>query len=225
VALRAVVFDFDGVLVDSEPLHFRALRDALAPEGVAIDLEEYARTYLSYTDRESIRIALEVHGFPYDAARVESVAERKARLFEDLLPSVPVFPGARELVVALGERASLAIASGARRAEIEAILAAAGLRSAFAEIVGADDVSHGKPDPEPYLAALRRLRSRAPALAPEQCLVIEDTAAGIASGRAAGMKVVGVTHTYPVAALAAAHRVVASLAEVEGAVLHGLFGE
>src|SRR4029453_9824070 len=99
--LRAVVFDFDGVLADSEPLHFRALRDCLLAEGIAIDEEEYLRAYLAYDDRGAVRIALERHGLPFDAARVEAAARRKAELFESFLQDVPFLPGARELVLEL----------------------------------------------------------------------------------------------------------------------------
>src|SRR6185295_8133084 len=96
--MRAVLFDFDGVLVNSEPLHFGSLRDALAREGVAIDEQEYLSTYLAYDDRGSIRLALERHGQPFDRDRIEAIARAKARDFERLLSQVPFFPGAHTLV-------------------------------------------------------------------------------------------------------------------------------
>jgi HAD superfamily hydrolase (TIGR01509 family) len=219
MAFRAVVFDFDGVLVDSEPLHFRALRESLLPEGIAIDEAEYLARYIAHDDRTAIRLALEASGSRPTLDRVAAVARRKAERFARLAPTVALFPGARELVRSLADRAPLAIASGALRAEIETILAAAGLRDAFAAIVGADDVAHGKPDPEPYLAALARLVPRAPGLVAGECLAIEDTMAGIASARAAGMTVLGVAHSYPAEKLRAAHRVVPSLEGLEGRAL------
>jgi HAD superfamily hydrolase (TIGR01509 family) len=221
--MRAVLFDFDGVLVDSEPLHFRAMRDALVAEGFTIDEEEYWRHLLAHDDRGAIRIALERHGVPYDGARIEAMTRRKAEAFEAVLADIPFFPGARDLVHALGREVPLAIASGARRAEIEAILTAGGLRDSFSAVVGIDDVSRGKPDPEPYLTAMRRLGGRAPGLRPTECLVIEDSSTGIAAGLAAGMKVLAVTNSYPAAKLAAAHRVVASLAGLDSAGLRQLF--
>jgi beta-phosphoglucomutase len=221
--MRAAIFDFDGVLVDSEPLHYEALRQALLSVGIRVDEEEYGRFYLAYADREGIRIALERHGIPFDAARVEALARRKAEVFEALIPSVPFFPGARELVRSLAAEVPLAIASGALRREIEAILTVGRLRDAFAAIVGADDVSRGKPDPEPYLTALSRLARRTPGLAPEDCLVFEDSMAGIVSARAAGMRVVAVAHTYPAGRLTAAHHVVDGLAALQPAALRGLF--
>jgi beta-phosphoglucomutase len=221
--MRAVVFDFDGVLVNSEPLHYRSLRECLLPEGIAIDEEEYLRSYLAYDDRTAIRIALERHGQACDAQRVGRIAQRKSEIFDASIPGIPFFPGARELVLALGREVPLAIASGALRREIEAILSAAGLHEAFAAIVGAEDVSCGKPDPEPYLTAMARLRSAARDLLPEECLVVEDSVAGIASARAAGMKVLAVTHSYPAAKLAGAHRVVGSLVDIEPLSLRVLF--
>lgn len=221
--MRAVLFDFDGVLVDSEPLHFRAMRDALVAEGFTIDEEEYWRHLLAHDDRGAIRIALERHGVPFDGARIEAVTHRKAEAYEALLSDIPFLPGARELARALSREVPLAIASGARRVEIEAILKAGGLRDAFSAVVGIDDVTRSKPHPEPYLTAMGRLAGRAPGLQPGECLVIEDSTTGIASGLAAGMKVLAVTNSYPAAKLVGAHRVVDTLAGLDSAGLRQLF--
>jgi beta-phosphoglucomutase len=221
--MRAVLFDFDGVLVNSEPLHFHALRDALLPEGIAIGKEDYLRWYLAYADREAIRVALERHGHAYDANRVHALAERKAALFEESLKRIPFFPGARELVRALEREVPLAIVSGALRTEIEAILASGGLADAFKTVVGAEDVRQGKPHPEPYLSGLARLRPMAQGLEAGDCLVFEDSMAGIASARAAGMKVVGVAHSYPAGKLSAAHLVIETLADARLESLRTLF--
>ena len=223
MALRAAVFDFDGVLVDSEPLHFRSLRDALRPEGVEISEEEYLQVYLAYDDREAIRLALERHGEDADPARRARIEARKVETFARLIPEVPVFDGARDLVRALEAEMPLAIASGARHDEIDAILRGVGLRDAFLTIVGAEDAERTKPDPAPYLEAARRLAARTPGLAPGDCVAFEDSMAGIAAALGAGLKVVGVAHSYPAERLRAAHRVVVSLAGVDAGGLHGLF--
>lgn len=221
--MRAVVFDFDGVLVDSEPLHFRALRESLLPEGIALTQQEYQDVYLAYDDREAVRLALERAGAPPDLGRVAAVAARKAALFEKRLPEIDFFPGARELVVELARELPLGIASGALRGEIEAVLEAAGLRACFGAVVGADDVARTKPHPEPYLAAVRRLAARATGLAPAECLAIEDSPPGLLSARAAGLFALGVAHTYPAARLVGvAHAVVASLAGLRPDDLRGL---
>jgi beta-phosphoglucomutase len=222
MALRAVIFDFDGVLVNSEPLHFRTLREILLPEGISIDEDEYVRHYLAYDDRGAIRLALERHGVPFDSDRLDRVAQRKAAIFDGAAAEVPFFPGVRELLGGLSAEMPLAIASGALHAEIAAILESGGLLPVFHAIVGADDVSRGKPHPEPYLTAMARLEPRAPRLRPEECLVFEDSMPGIAAARAAGMTVVGVTNSYPAAKLSGAHRVVASLVGLGPADLRAL---
>ena len=221
--LRAAVFDFDGVIVDSEPLHFRALRDALLPESIEITGEEYVRDYLAYDDRGAIRRALQQHGVPVDPETMDRVEARKVEAFAQRLPEIRVFEGARELVAALAAEVPVAIASGARRDEIEAVLACLGLRDAFQAIVGAEDAGRTKPDPAPYLEAVLRLAARAPGLAPADCVAFEDTMAGIDAAVGAGMKVVGVAHSYPAEKLRAAHRVVPSLAGLLAPGLRGLF--
>ncbi len=220
--MRAVIFDFDGVLVNSEPLHFRALRDSLVPEGILIDSTEYLRNYVAYDDHGAIRLALEQHGHAWDAVHVEIVADRKARMFAELKKGIPFFPGARELVRGLQREVPLAIASGARHSEIEDLLEQGGLRDAFAAIVGADDVERTKPDPEPYLHALRLLQDGAPGLEAGDCVALEDTPVGIAAARAAGMTVIGIAHTYDAGALGSAHHVLASLRRLDAAGLRAL---
>jgi len=216
--LRAVIFDFDGVLVNSEPSHFRALRDCLVPEGVSIDEEDYRTNLLAYDDRTAIRIALERAGLEVDLDRIARAAERKARCYEREAGRVEWFPGARELIGGL--ECPLAIASGARRDEIEWILEAAGLRDRFAALVSADDVEHTKPHPAPYLGACAELAAAESGLAPAECVVFEDSPPGIASARSAGMTVIGVTNSYPEDKLGLAHRIIGSLREVEAASLH-----
>lgn len=226
-ALRAAVFDFDGVLVDSEPMHFAALRETLAVEGVTITHEEYERVYLAYDDRGAVRLAFETHGVGFDRARIEAAAVRKALIFQQRLPEIRFFPGARELVCRLAEAMPVGIASGALRGEIEAILEAGQLRDAFTVVVGADDVLRTKPDPEPFLAARDRLaaaRSLA-TLSSQECVAFEDSVPGVAAARAAGMIVVAVTNSYPASKLTLAQRVVDSLARVTLGDLHALLAE
>jgi beta-phosphoglucomutase len=223
MALRAAVFDFDGVIVDSEPLHFRSLRDALETESVLITHEEYWDHLLAHDDKSSIRLAFERRGERPDRERLARVERAKIERFAALIPEVPVFPGAREVIGALAAELPLAIASGARHGEIEAILTGIGLRGAFSAVVGAEDASHTKPDPAPYLEAARRLEGRAPGLVPAECVAFEDSVPGVLSALGAGMKVVGVAHTYPAERLRSAHRVVESLAALETGSLGGLF--
>jgi beta-phosphoglucomutase len=224
MGLRAAVFDFDGVIVDSEPLHFRSLHDALLSEGVEITREEYWAHLLAYDDRGSIRHAFDRHGEPLDPARLGRVEQRKIERFAALIPEIGVFPGARELIGTLGASLPLAIASGARREEIEAILAGIGLRDSFQAVVGAQDAARTKPDPAPYLEAARQLAGRTgTALAPQECVAFEDSVPGLMSALGAGMKVIGVAHSFPAEKLRSAHRVVESLSALEPASLGALF--
>jgi len=223
MGLRAAVFDFDGVIVDSEPLHFRSLSEALATEGVLISREEYWEHLLAHDDAGSIRRAFERRGESPERACLERVEQRKVERFAALVPEIPVFPGARELIGALAACVPLAIASGARREEIDAILAGIGLRDAFQAVVGAQDAPRTKPDPAPYLEAARRLGGCVSGLLPRQCVAFEDSVPGLVSALGAGMKVVGVAHSYPAAKLRSAHRVVDSLTALEPASLGALF--
>ena len=220
MALRAVVFDFDGVIVNSEPLHYRALHVALLTEEVQITEEEYWSSYLAFDNRGAIRRALEYHDENVTPERVERMAAHMVTRFKELIPEIPVFPGAPELVRALAAEVPLAIASGARSEEVDATLRSVGLRDAFQTIVGAEDVPRTKPDPAPYQEAMRRLNANG--LGPTECLALEDTMAGIASALAAGLTVVGVAHSYPAEKLQAAHRVVDSLVGVDVDGLRGL---
>ena len=165
-----------------------------------------------------------MHGIAPDPERVDAIATRKASIFESMMCKVPFFPGVEKLVRSLSREMPLAVASGALHGEIESVLSAGGLRDAFTAIVGADDVSRGKPHPEPYLAAMARVEPRAPGLRPSECLVVEDTMPGIAAGLAAGMRVLAVTNSYPAAKLSAAHRVLDSLDDVQPADLRLMFG-
>lgn len=180
-----VIFDFDGVIADTEKLHFAASREVLTRLGVALDEAAYYAKYLGYSDQRMAE-ALGV-----DPARF--IAE-KGLVYDTLLGSGAIlFPGAAACIARLAADAGpIAIASGAFREEIEHILDGAGLRQHFHTIVGARDASHSKPHPAPYLEAARRLQAD-----PSECVVIEDSMWGLDAARAAGMKTIAVTHTYP----------------------------
>jgi HAD superfamily hydrolase (TIGR01509 family) len=217
--LRGVIFDFDGVLVDSERGHFEAFRMVLKEhEGFEIDFDEYTEHFLAHSDHVGTRKALERYGRPVPDGRVDELATKKKAVFAALLPGIAFLPGARELIVALHDAGiPLAIASGARRVEIVALLEGAGLLGRFRGIVSADDVGNFKPHPEPYL------RGRAIVGAgddPRGVVVFEDSPTGMASARAANLRVVGVTNSHPRERLGLAHRVVDSLTEIEMDELH-----
>lgn len=211
--LRAVVLDFDGVLVNSEPLHFRALCDVLAAENVALTEREYYARYLGYDDVGSFKAVAADRGLRWDEARVADLIRRKAVLLEELERHASVlFPGADAAVRRLAARCPVAIASGALRAEILRVLERENLARFFSTVVSAEDTPAGKPEPDPYRRAVESLgKACGTTLEPAECVAVEDSRWGIESARAAGLWTVAVTHTYPAEALAEADAVIPHL--------------
>jgi beta-phosphoglucomutase len=224
--LRAIIFDFDGVIVDTERWHFAALQRVLAEEGIPLTWDEYTQNYLAMDDKNCLRTLLVRHGRPTPPEVVERFGERKAHYFFSGLPNtLTPFPGVEDFTRRAAAKYPLAIASGSLREEIEFILAQVRLREFFPVIVAAQDVMMGKPDPEPYLAALGRLNRLGTGrpVRPSECLVIEDSRHGVASATAAGMRCLAVTTSYPPEALGAAHLVVESLCQLDLAQIETLF--
>ncbi len=222
--LRALLFDFDGIIVLSEPLHFAAFDEVFGRWGLPFSERAYFERYLSYTDRECVERVIE------DSGRTD-LRERAPDLFREKIAAmarridggVPLCPGVEAFVAETAARFPLAIVSAAIRAEIESILARAGLDRRFATVVSADDVIHGKPDPEGYRLGVERLRDVVPNLAPSECLAIEDSPNGIIAAQAAGVRVLALPHTRPAAELAHADFVAASFAAVDWAAVEARF--
>jgi beta-phosphoglucomutase len=225
--LRAIVFDFDGVIANSEPLHFRGFRDVLAAERVVLTESDYYQRYLGYDDVGAFeRIGIE-QGRSWTAAQVEALVARKAVRLEELERDVSVlFPGAADAVRRAADLLPIAIASGARGAEIRRVLDRERLTACFAAIVAAEDTPVSKPAPDPYLRALALLSASIGApIAAADCIAIEDSRWGLESARAAGMRTVAVTNTYPATDLAGfADMVIASLESLDLADLTRLAG-
>jgi len=199
--MRAVIFDFDGVIADTEPLHFEGLRRTLAAIGISLTESDYYANYLGFDDRGCILEALRVNQRPSTDAIVQDLMQNKAVAYlASIRDHLVIFPGVREFVEEAAAAYPIAIASGALRPEIELILEQAGLRKAFRHITSAEDVTRSKPDPEPFLHALAGVNRQqaSPTLAPSNCLVIEDSLPGIRAAKAAGMKVLAVTNTHTV---------------------------
>jgi HAD superfamily hydrolase (TIGR01509 family) len=215
--LAAIIFDFDGVIADTEPLHFAGFRQTLAEIGISLTESDYYANYLGYDDRGCFIAALAAHKRPTDPSGLAQLMQRKARAYlESVKDHLVIFPGVREFVRDASAAYPLAIASGALRHEIEFILEQAGLRKEFLHIIGAEDVTRGKPDPQPFLHALDALnRERQDqAIAPGSCLVIEDSIPGLRGARTAGMKVLAVANTHTIQDLHEAHAVAQSLSQV-----------
>jgi HAD superfamily hydrolase (TIGR01509 family) len=225
--LRAIVLDFDGVIADTEPLHYRAFRDVLAGEGVDLTEASYYERYLGYSDVRAFEVIAADEGRTWTADFIGTLVARKARLLERLEgQSSVLFPGAEAFIRRASEVVPLAIASGALRAEIQRVLDRADLARCFAGIVAAEDVAASKPHPDPYRRAVELLaRHTPPPLVAADCVAIEDSQWGIESARAAGLRTVGVTHSYDAAALKDADLVVPALAELDVTDLHRLVTE
>jgi beta-phosphoglucomutase len=227
-ALQAIVFDFDGVIADSEHLHLRAYQQVLAPEGIAISNEEYFERYLGYDDVGVFTALLKDKGVPLDDGRMKELIERKGQRYESLAAAGDMlFPGAADFIRIAAAAVPIAIASGALTHEIEDVLDRTGLRSLFPVIVGADQTEHSKPHPDPYHAAFNRLRSQSGReLIAQRSVAIEDSRWGLVSARAAGLRCVAVTNTYSEAELRAdAELVVRGLNELTLDALDALCAE
>jgi beta-phosphoglucomutase len=222
--LKAVIFDFNGILVDDEPIHLELFRKVLAEEGLSLSDEEYYAKYLGMDDRGCFRAVFKDNGRELDDAALAALIGRKAAYYKQTIAQrTVIFPGVKRLVPELAVRFPLAVASGALRHEIELILDGIGLKRCFQSIVSAEDVHDGKPHPEIFIKALRELnKGRSEPIRASECLVIEDSKEGIMAAHRAGIKCLAVTNSHPAAELKA-DKVVASLEEVDALLLEALF--
>jgi beta-phosphoglucomutase len=198
VPLAAVVFDFDGVIANSEPLHFRAYRDVLLERGITLSERSYYDSYLGYDDVGAFRAIADDAGVAVSDVEIAGLVARKAVRMEELERQASVlFPGARAAIERTAAAWPLAIASGALKAEILRVLDRESLRCFFPIVVSAEDTPASKPDPAPYVRAVELLRSAVPELEPSECVAIEDSRWGLMSAKGASLHTIGVTHTYP----------------------------
>lgn len=218
MSITAVVFDFDGVLADTERLHLRAIQDALAAHGRALDERAYFERFLGFGDRDVFVEFAREAAWPLDEPALgRLMALKSERYRHHLAAGEALYPGAAPCVARLGARFALAIASGSLHAEIDHILATAGLGPVFRAVVGADDVAAGKPAPDPYVKAASLL-----GVDPAQAVAIEDSRWGLDSARAAGLRTIGITTSYPASALAPADLIVDSLDAITADVVERL---
>jgi beta-phosphoglucomutase family hydrolase len=185
---KAVLWDMDGTLVNSEELHWIAWRNTMAKEGIVITREQFLSTFGQRNDS----IIPAWLGSAVSAERIERIGQAKEELYRDLVQRVGIAPesGVATWLDRLHKHGwQQAIASAAPRANIDAVLEALSVKHVFQGIVSAEDVHRGKPDPEVYLLAASRVGVPA-----ERCIVVEDASAGIEGARRAGMRSVGVSH-------------------------------
>lgn len=224
--LRALIFDFNGIIVDDEPIHFELFRRVLGEEGIELTEENYYARYLGFDDRGAFSAAYRENGRSLDESLLARLIGRKAVYYQSAIQNkVRIFPGVEKLIAALAPSLPLAVASGALRQEIETILSTAGLRKHFSVIISAEDVDHGKPEPEIFLKALAGLNAQVKntdCITAADCLVVEDSKEGIRGARRAGMKCLAVSNSHPAELLQEANAVVTSLEQVDLSLLEKL---
>jgi beta-phosphoglucomutase len=215
---EAVLFDFDGILVDSEPMHYRAFIEVLDPLGMGFPWKEYVEIYMGFDDRDAFREAFRAKGIDLDEENLAKLVAAKSRAFQDgIRKGVTAYPGAVPVVESLyAAGRPLALCSGALRSDIDPILARLGVARRFGVIVSADDVRRSKPDPESYALAFARLSEKYATLltVPEKSVAVEDTPAGIRSAKEAGLRVLAVTNSFGAGELAEADWIAESLESV-----------
>ncbi len=209
--IRAIIFDFDGVLVDSEPLHEWAIRETVTPLGWTFTTERFFAEIVGRGDENAFRKIAEWNGAGADEERVAAQLRVKWGLMAEGIEQekFTIQPGAVELVRAAKARGPVAVCSGSVRETVGTMLERIGVRDVLDALVCGDDVARMKPAPDGYLMAARML-----GVEPGECLAIEDTPTGIRAGKSAGMRVVGVCHTYSAAKLEEADVVVGRIGEI-----------
>jgi len=217
--LKAVIFDFNGIIANDEPIHFELFARVMAEERIIITRDEYDLLYLPLSDRDAFKTALERHEKLNNPKIISELVQRKSIYYNEVISNRDLlFPDAAEFIRKAAHHFPLAIASGALNEEIEFILDRAGLMEFFPIIIGADKAVHGKPHPECYLNALKELNlyfKRNPPIVPSEVLVIEDSLGGIEGAHRAGMICLAIPNSYSKADLIEADFISDSLSEVD----------
>jgi len=204
----AVLFDFDGVLVNSEPLHFLAFHEVLHAEKIELAEAEYYNEMIGFDDRGAFRHIFAARGRELDGPTLLRVMTRKSEAMMELIHrrqgGLEALPGVEQFVRSLWRHCPLGICSGALREEIEVILEGIALRDCFSAIVAAEDVEIGKPDPRGYVLTAKQLEEKSRrSLKPADCLIVEDAPSVIANVKPLGYPTLAVATSYSVEKLEA----------------------
>ena len=216
--IKAVIFDFDGVIVDSEPLHLRAFQRTVETLGLKLSPTDYYLRYLACDDKSFFRRFLEDNGQQYTEREIARLVKEKGICFEEMIgEDIRIFPGVVEFLETVRGRFHVAIGSGALTEEINLILRRKGLSEFFGFVIGADDTENPKPSPEVYLKCLERLRTDYDGtITAAQCVVFEDSPHGVLAAKRAGMRCVGISNSCSGDELGLADCVTESFSEIIG---------
>lgn len=223
--LKAIIFDCDGVIADTEPLHLASVKEVLKEEGISLTDEEYFNDYLALDDRGCFTKAFSNYGKALSTEKLFELINRKAQHIEPVMQAnLRLFPGIGSFIEQVSTKYPIAIASGARREEINLILKHGGLQAFFQIIVSTEDVANSKPHPESFLRAWSLLKENSnEPIEQKECLVIEDSIHGVHAAHTAGMKCLAVTNSYSAELLREADLIVASLADLSLEKIEALF--
>ena len=215
MAWKAIIFDFNGLIVDDEPIHYECFRRVLEEEEISLSESDYWEKYLGFDDKGLIEAVFERDQKKIGPKKLKTLIEKKASLYLPIIrQKLKFFPEVLSFVRKAKKGRHLAIVSGALRSEIDFALAEGKVADLFDVIISADDTKRGKPDPEGFLLALAKLKSLDGKIRPKNCLVLEDSQAGIQAARAVGMVVAALTHTYEADQLKEADFVVKAFSEI-----------
>ena len=203
MTLKAVLFDFNGVIIKDEAIHQQLIEEILIEENLRPSSQEYREICLGRSDRVCLAELLKRRGRVVTESYLTHLVTRKAEAYErklETLEKLPIYPGLEDLIFKIRvAQLPIGVVSGALRCEVELVLNRAQLAQHFTVIVAGDDIKVSKPEPDGYLLAVERLNQQYPDLKVQasNCLAIEDTPAGIKAAKRAGMQVVWVANTYP----------------------------
>jgi HAD superfamily hydrolase (TIGR01509 family) len=203
MTLKAVLFDFNGVIIKDEAIHQQLIEEILIEENLRPSPQEYREVCLGRSDRVCLSEILKRRGRVVTESYLTKVIARKAEAYQrqlEKLEKLPIYPGLEDLIFKIRvAQLPIGVVTGALRCEVELVLNRVQLAQHFTVIVAGDDITVSKPEPDGYLLAVERLNQQYPNLKAQasDCLAIEDTPAGIEAAKRAGMQVVGVANSYP----------------------------